>query len=42
MLAQYRKVFSPSGAKDGPTDAELVLDLMLRYPNKVKALKMDG
>jgi hypothetical protein len=42
MLAQYRKAFSPSGAKDDPTDAELALDLMLRYPNKIKALKMES
>ena len=40
MLAQYRKAFSPSGAKDDPTDAELALDLMLNYPKKIKALKM--
>ncbi|MFT5757584.1 MAG: hypothetical protein ACI9LM_002320 [Alteromonadaceae bacterium] len=42
MLAQYRKAFSPSGAKDDPTDAELALDLMLHYPKKVKALKMES
>ncbi len=38
MLAKYRQVFSPSGAKDDPTDAELALDMMLKYPNKVKPL----
>lgn len=42
MLAQYRKAFSPSGAKDDPTDAELALDLMLNYPKKIKALKMEN
>jgi hypothetical protein len=42
MLAQYRKAFSPSGAKDAPTDAELALDLMLNYPKKIKALKMES
>ncbi|MCJ8321308.1 MAG: IS110 family transposase [Colwellia sp.] len=42
MLAKYRKAFSPSGAKDDPTDAELALDLMLNYPNKIKALKMES
>ncbi|MBA6294407.1 transposase, partial [Colwellia sp. MB02u-9] len=44
MLAQYRKAFSPSGAKDDPTtDAELALDLMLGYPSiKSKALKMES
>jgi len=42
MLAQYRKTFSPSGAKDDPTDAELALDLMLNYPAKVKRLSMQS
>jgi hypothetical protein len=42
MLAQYRKAFSPSGAKDEPTDAELALDLMLNYPKNIKALKMES
>ncbi|MCJ8296202.1 MAG: IS110 family transposase [Colwellia sp.] len=42
MLAQYRKAFSPSGAKDDPTDAELALDLMLNYPKKIKALNMES
>jgi hypothetical protein len=26
--------FSPSGAKDDPQDAELALELMLRYPQR--------
>jgi transposase len=38
MLARYRTAFSPSGAKDDPTDAELALDIMLRYPEKIKPL----
>ena len=42
MLATYRKAFSPSGAKDDPTNAELALDLLLNYPNKIKALKMES
>jgi hypothetical protein len=29
----------PSGAKDDPSDAELALDMMINYPNKVKPLK---
>lgn len=37
-LARYRQAFWPSGAKDDPHDAELALDLMLRYPKKVKAI----
>ena len=28
-LANYRKAFTPSGAKDDPTDAELALDLLM-------------
>jgi transposase len=40
MLSKYRQVFSPSGAKDDPTDAELALDMMLKYPNKVKPLSV--
>jgi transposase len=31
-LATYRKAFSPSGAKDDPTDAELALDLLMNHP----------
>ena len=42
MLAQYRKAYCPSGAKDDPTDAELALDLILNYLNKIKALKMEN
>jgi hypothetical protein len=36
MLARYRIAFSSSGAKDDPTDVELALDIMLRYPEKIK------
>jgi len=38
-LAKYREAFNPSGAKDDPTDAELILDLVLRYPNRFHPLK---
>ncbi|TDN50210.1 transposase [Buttiauxella sp. JUb87] len=41
-LARYRQAFSPSGAKDDPQDAELVLELMLRYPQKIKAIEPDN
>jgi len=37
-LARYRKAFTPSGAKDDPTDAELALDLLCRHPEQLKAL----
>ena len=38
-LARYRQAMFPSGAKDDPSDAELALDMMLNYPNKVKPLR---
>uniref|UniRef100_A0A486XLR1 Mobile element protein n=1 Tax=Rheinheimera sp. BAL341 TaxID=1708203 RepID=A0A486XLR1_9GAMM len=38
-LARYRQAFAPSGAKDDPSDAEIALDLTLKYPSKVKPLK---
>ena len=38
-LAGYRKAFSPSGAKDDPSDARIALDLLLRHPERLQALK---
>jgi hypothetical protein len=38
MLARYREAFTPSRAKDDPTDAELQLDLLLRHRDKLKPL----
>ena len=38
-LAKYRTAFKPSRSKDDPTDAELALELMLRYPEKFIPLK---
>jgi len=38
MLARYRKAFTPSGAKDDPTDAELALELLCRHPEQLTAL----
>ena len=37
-LARYRDTFHLSGAKDDPTDAEIAMDLMLRYPERFKPL----
>ena len=37
-LAKYREVFTYSGAKDDPTDAELALELLLKHPEKLKPL----
>jgi len=33
-LAKYREAFTPSRAKDDPTDAELALDLLMRHPER--------
>ena len=38
MLARYRQAFTPSRAKDDPTDAELQLELILRHRDKLKPL----
>jgi transposase len=38
-LAKYRQAFTPSHAKDDPTDAELQLELLLHHPDKLKRLK---
>ena len=37
-LAKYREAFTPSRAKDDPTDAELAPDLLLRHPDRFKPL----
>jgi transposase len=41
-LAQYRKAFVPSGAKDDPTDAEIALDILLRHPDKLRPIKLQS
>jgi hypothetical protein len=38
MLARYREAFTPSRAKDDPTDAEPQLDLLLRHRDTRKPL----
>lgn len=38
-LAKYRETFTPSGAKDDPTDAEFAVDLLLSHPNRFKPLQ---
>src|SRR5262249_39356449 len=38
-LAKYRQAFTPSGAKADPSDAEIALELLLRYRIKLKALQ---
>jgi transposase len=37
-LARYREAFTPSRAKDDPTDAELQLELLLTHPDKLQPL----
>ena len=37
-LAKYREAFTPSGAKDDPTDAEFTLDLLLRHADRFTPL----
>src|ERR687887_443846 len=37
-LARYREAFTPSGAKDDPTDAELQVELLLKHRDKLTPL----
>jgi transposase len=39
MLAKYREAFTPSGAKDDPTDAEFALELLVHHREKLKVLQ---
>jgi hypothetical protein len=41
-LAKYREAFTPSGAKDDPTDAEFAVDLLLRHPARFKPLQLQS
>jgi hypothetical protein len=41
-LAKYRQAFSPSRAKDDPTDARIALDLLLRHRDKLSVLEPDS
>ena len=38
-LAKYREAFTPSGAKDDPSDAEVALDLLVHHRDKFKPLE---
>jgi len=40
-LANYRKSFRPSGAKDDPIDAQLILDILARHRDKLRPLRTD-
>jgi transposase len=37
-LAKYRQVFTHSGAKDDPSDAELALEFLLKHPERLQPL----
>lgn len=41
MSASYRKTFVPSGAKDDPSDAAWILDLLLRHRDRLRRLQPD-
>lgn len=41
-VARYRKAFTPSRAKDDPTDAELILELLLRHTDKLTRLEPES
>lgn len=40
-MAEYRKAFRPSGAKDDPTDAALLLELLERHPEALTVWRPD-
>lgn len=39
--ADYRKIFRPSGAKSDGPDADLLLDFLLRHPDRLRPLQPD-
>ncbi|MFZ5593952.1 MAG: IS110 family transposase [Pseudomonadota bacterium] len=41
-LAKYRQAFTPSHAKDDPSDARLQLELLMQHRDKLKALHPEG
>jgi len=42
MLAGYRRTFTPSGAKDDPTDARIAVELFLRHRERLSALERES
>jgi transposase len=42
MTAKMREALYPSGAKDDPRDADLLLDLLLQHRDKLRRLKPDN
>jgi transposase len=41
-LAKYRRAFTPSRAKDDPTDAAIALELLTRHREKLKPLRHES
>jgi transposase len=41
-LARYRQAFCPSGAKDDPSDARLLLDLLQHHRDRLRRLEPDS
>jgi transposase len=41
-LANYRNTFTPSGAKDDPTDAAVALEILRRHPDKLAPLRRES
>ena len=41
-LANYRATFTPSGAKDDPTDAAVALEILRRHPDKLAPLRRES
>lgn len=41
-LAKYRQAFTPSNAKDDPSDARLLLELLMQHREKLKPLQSEG
>jgi len=41
-LAKYRQAFTPSNAKDDPSDAQLQLELLMQHRDKLKPLQPEG
>lgn len=39
MLHRFRQAFTPSGAKDDPSDAALLAELLVRHPDKLRPLQ---
>ncbi|MGH9667995.1 MAG: IS110 family transposase [Bryobacteraceae bacterium] len=40
-VANYRQACSPSGGKSDPADADLILDLLLKHPDRLQRLQPD-